>query len=94
MNELEGVHDMLAQTVDGWVEKGVKAGWVQGEAQMARHLAADALIARFGAAPAEVMARLEAISDPGVLRRLARGAAWQAASLEDFIALLPDGVSD
>ena len=97
MDELEGVYTMLAQTVDGWVEKGVQAGLSQGlargEARMARRMTADALVARFGAAPDEIMARLETISDPEVLRRLAGAAAWQAKSLEDFIALLPDGAS-
>ena len=56
-------------------------------------MAADALLARFGVAPEEVMARLEAIGDPEVLRRLG-GEAWQAQSLADFIALLPDGKPD
>ena len=70
--------------------EGLAEGLVEGEAQMARHLAADALLARFGVAPDEVRARLESISDPKALRHLA-GAAWQAKSLDDFIALLPDG---
>ena len=55
--------------------------------------AQDALLTRFGVAPDEVMARLEAISDPETLRWLG-GEAWQAKSLEDFITLLPDDKPD
>ena len=70
--------------------RGIQIGAAQGEAQMARRLAADALVARFSVAPAQTRDALAAIDDPEVLRRLVRDA-WQAKSLEDFIALLPDG---
>ena len=65
--------------------------FVRGAARMARRLAKNALHARFGGVPEGVMARLEAIREPEVLQRLAEAAAWRAKSLEDFVALVPDG---
>ena len=90
-----GSRDMSAHPIELSEAKHVQEGFVQdflrGAARMARRMAKDTLIARFGAAPEEVMARLEAIADPEVLRRLAWEATWKVQSLEDFIALLPDG---
>ena len=85
----EGLAEGKAEGLVKGKAEGLAEGLVEGEAQMARHLAADALLVRFGVAPDEIRARLESISDPKALRHLA-GAAWQAKSLDDFIALLPD----
>ena len=77
----------VPMTVRNFFGEARKAGRAEGGALMARRLVADALVENFGAAPAGIMNRLEAISDLEALRRLA-GRAWRAASLEDFTAQL------
>lgn len=58
INDLRGVHTMLAERIDAWFEearhKGIQQGLLQGEAKIIARL----LERRFGPLPPEVMERL------------------------------------
>lgn len=79
---------MTVRNIFGEVrEQGIQIGEARGEALMARRLAREMLIHRFGVLSPEVAEGLEQIQDVDRLRHLALNV-YQAATLEEFTALL------
>lgn len=79
---------MTVRNIFGEVrEQGIQIGEARGEALMARRLAREMLIHRFGALSPGVAEGLEQIQDVDRLRHLALNV-YQAATLEEFTALL------
>jgi len=88
LGKTEGLIEGLAKgKIEGKAE-GKAEGKIEGRGEGAAGVIKTVLVARFGEVPAELLARIDAVSALATLQQLAAAAAT-ATSIEDFAAHLP-----
>ena len=65
---------MLAERVVEWTQRWKAEGLQQGQVQEARAMVLEAVVARFGEAPHDIVAAVQGVEDRGTLHALLRQA--------------------